>query len=103
MGKIAEKRVLVLGLGESNLAAIRFLCAEKARVALWDSRESPPFLEEIKNLPVDFQKNNALNAENFKNFDFAVIAPGLDFKTLPIPADFPVFSEIELFKESTKF
>lgn len=97
MEKIAGKRVLILGLGESNLAAIRFLCAEKARVALWDSRESPPFLEEIKNLPVDFQKNSSLTAENFKNFDFAVIAPGLDFKTLPIPSDFPVFSEIELF------
>ena len=58
MEKIAEKRVLVLGLGESNLAAIRFLCAEKAKVALWDSRELPPFLDEIKNLDVDFQKNS---------------------------------------------
>lgn len=97
MEKIADKRVLVLGLGESTLSAIRFLCAENAKVWLIDSRNNPPFLDEIKNHPVHFEKNPRLTVENFKNFDFAVISPGLDFKTLSIPADFPVFSEIELF------
>ena len=91
MEKIAEQRVLVLGLGESTLSAIRFLCAENAKVWLIDSRNNPPFLDEIKNLPVHFEKNPRLTVENFQNFDFAVISPGLDFKTLSIPADFPVF------------
>lgn len=97
MDKICDKRVLVLGLGESTLAAIRFLCAERAHVSLWDSRENPPFLDDIADLSIDLEKNSTLTVENFKNFDFAVISPGLDSKKLSIPDDFPVFSEIELF------
>ena len=45
MMKLHEKRVLVLGLGETGLSLVRWLTAQGARVRAADSRSSPPSLD----------------------------------------------------------
>lgn len=42
--------VMVLGLGESGLACIRWLLRQNARISVLDTRESPPGLERLRAL-----------------------------------------------------
>lgn len=49
----SNQHALVLGLGESGLAACRWLLRKGARVTAIDSREDPPALTAIRNLGAD--------------------------------------------------
>jgi UDP-N-acetylmuramoylalanine--D-glutamate ligase len=42
MSALADRHVLILGLGTSGLAMVRWCVREGARVSVWDSREEPP-------------------------------------------------------------
>ena len=103
---LTDKHVLVLGLGESGLAMAQWCARNGARVRVADSREAPPFLDELKRrvasadfLPADFTQPSAKSL--LDGIDLVALSPGLSPGLLvPIHAQalgIPVVGEIELF------
>jgi UDP-N-acetylmuramoylalanine--D-glutamate ligase len=102
MNSLSGKHVLVLGLGESGLAAARWCVRQGARVRVADTRAAPPCLEGLLRrvasadfLPGEFDE--AL----LEGVDLLVLSPGLP-GDLPMvmqarAAGMPVVGEIELF------
>lgn len=89
------KKVIVVGLGKSGLAAYDFLKKVNAQVALYDGKED--LVVENVDAPVYL---GAYPEDEFATFDYAVFSPGVP---LDIPvADFfrekniPILGEIEL-------
>ena len=100
--KLEGKHVLVLGLGESGLAAACWCARHGARVRVADTRAAPPYLDELRRrvvsadfVPGEFGK--ALLA----GIDLLVLSPGLSGGLMVViharAAGIPVVGEIELF------
>jgi len=99
--ELAQKSTMVVGLGESGLAVVRFLCARGARVRVNDQRDASA-------LGAAVIEAGALGAElvlgghpesAFEHLDLIVVSPGVP----PLPEldqaerrGVPVISEIEL-------
>jgi len=98
-----EKKVLILGLSKSGIAAAKYLSNKCANVYITESREEKledkDLLEELKNL--DIQVEMGGHTDEFINDSYlAVTSPGIPpkseiFKRLK-EANVPVVSEIEL-------
>ena len=99
---LTGKHVLVLGLGESGLAAALWCTRQGAGVRVADTRAAPPYLEELCHrvagadfLPGEFDK--AL----LDGIDLLVLSPGLSGDLMVVmqarAAGIPVVGEIELF------
>ncbi|MGI4826916.1 MAG: UDP-N-acetylmuramoyl-L-alanine--D-glutamate ligase [Janthinobacterium lividum] len=86
--ELKNKRVLVVGLGKSGLAAARFLKAHGARVTVSDARpvatiaELPQLLDE--NIMVEAGSHGLLT---FRRQDFIVVSPG-------VPVDVPELKQV---------
>ena len=46
--ELKDKRVLVLGLGDTGLSALRWLYRQGARLSVADTRQTPPGVEALK-------------------------------------------------------
>ncbi|MCL7944462.1 UDP-N-acetylmuramoyl-L-alanine--D-glutamate ligase [Marinobacter sp. ATCH36] len=75
---VSDRRTLVVGLGQTGLSCVRYLCEKGRDVAVADSRTSPPGLEQLTagwpGLPVylgDF------DPEVFAGFNELVVSPGI--------------------------
>ena len=101
---LKDKRVLVLGLGETGLSALRWLNGYGARLSVADTRESPPNLAAIQ---AEFNQlqvfTGAYQAEVFLQADVIVISPGVSVKTPLVQAAIargvPVVGDVELFAQ----
>ena len=102
--QLQNKRVLVLGLGETGLSALRWLATQGAILSVADSRDNPPNLDDLKRtLPQVavytgvFQQNILLQA------DVIVISPGVALSEpavqAAIRAGIPVLGDVELFAQ----
>jgi len=108
--ELSTKHVLVLGLGESGLAAACWCARQGARVRVADTRAAPPYLEELRRRLLD----NATSADSRLEFiagefgkalldgiDLLVLSPGLSGGLMVViharAAGIPVLGEIELF------
>ncbi|TCM71109.1 UDP-N-acetylmuramoylalanine--D-glutamate ligase [Acinetobacter calcoaceticus] len=94
---------VVVGLGISGVAAVNFLYQQGYRVAVTDSRESPPGHDQI---PADVpQYFGQLNQALLLSAEEIVISPGLDPKTPEIQAaadqGIAVVSEIQILRRAT--
>lgn len=105
-----DKKVLILGLSKSGIAAAKYLSGKCANVYITESREEKPedkaLIEELKAL--DIQVEMGGHSDEFINDSYlAVASPGIPprsdiFKRLK-DANIPVVSEIELaYSESRK-
>ena len=99
------KTVLVLGLGESGLAVVRWLAREGATLRVADSRQHPPGLDALNAAAPDA----ALHLGEFSSalldgIDALAISPGLDPRTGLIAEararGIPVTGEIQLFVDA---
>jgi UDP-N-acetylmuramoylalanine--D-glutamate ligase len=74
----SRKHVLVLGLGDSGLSAVRWLCAQGARVRVADTRQHPPGLDTLraKYPQVEFVAG-AFADTLFVGADLVVASPGV--------------------------
>ncbi|MBR2525930.1 UDP-N-acetylmuramoyl-L-alanine--D-glutamate ligase [bacterium] len=98
-----EKKVLILGLSKSGIAAAKYLSGKCANVYITESREEKPedkeLLDELKNLDIQIEMGG--HTDEFINDSYlAVTSPGIPpksdiFKRLK-EKNIPVISEIEL-------
>ena len=102
MNDLNGKHVLILGLGESGLAAACWCAAAGAHVRVADTRANPPYLAELqrRTISADFLTGE-FELHLLADIDLVVVSPGLP-SDLPILCEaaakgLPVIGEIELF------
>jgi UDP-N-acetylmuramoylalanine-D-glutamate ligase len=72
------KKVLVVGLGDTGLSAIRFLSKRGARIAVTDSRAAPPGLAELRSaFPGVVSRLGPFDASTLADVDAIVASPGV--------------------------
>jgi UDP-N-acetylmuramoylalanine--D-glutamate ligase len=102
--ELKNKRVLVLGLGETGLSALRWLEKQGAILSVADSRDNPPnidpLIKAMPNLSIykgKFQQEVLLSAE------VIVISPGVPLSDpavkVAIAHGIPVIGDVELFAQ----
>ena len=107
---LSNKHVLILGLGESGLAAAIWCYRQGARVRVADSRAAPPYLAELQRrvASTNWQvgsRHEFIAGEFDKSLldgiDVLVLSPGLSGGLMVViharAAGIPVIGEIELF------
>ena len=100
----ADKKVLVLGLGETGLSMVRWLSAQGARLRVADSRSEPPGAAEAKRYVEAGQfLCGPFDVKMFDGIDLIAISPGVPLRD-PVVAQgvargIPVVGDIELFAQ----
>jgi UDP-N-acetylmuramoylalanine--D-glutamate ligase len=101
---LKDRKVLVLGLGETGLSALRWLAAQGARLSVADTRDNPPGLDALKaELPNVTIHTGAFKAITFANVDLIVASPGVPLSESEIQAavlrGINVVGDVELFAQ----
>lgn len=101
---LKDKQVLVLGLGDTGLSALRWLHAQGARLSVADTRENPPGVEALKaQLPDVKLYTGAFTAALFAGKDLVVSSPGVPLSEPEIQAAIArgvtVVGDVELFAQ----
>ena len=99
-----DKRVLVLGLGETGLSMARWLARERADVRVADTRTSPPGLENLRRvLPSVPVHCGNFDDELFAGMDLVAISPGVPLADQSVrraaERGVPIIGDIELFAQ----
>ena len=98
--ELRDKRVLIVGLGRSGMAAARFVKSRGARVTVSDSKTLEELKDEIPRLLDEgFAVETGRHAERtFENQDLIVVSPGVPLDALPLRGALgeKVIGEIEL-------
>jgi UDP-N-acetylmuramoylalanine--D-glutamate ligase len=102
--ELKNKRVLVLGLGETGGSTLRWLNTQGARLSVADTRETPPGIEVLKaELPQVKIHAGAFTAEMFSDVDLVVASPGVPLTEPEIQAaikrGISVIGDVELFAQ----
>lgn len=105
MESLADKKVLVLGLGETGLSLVRWLTAQGARVQAADSREQAPAMEALRRQFPQLEIScGAFRDEIFSGVDMVAISPGVPLSEpcvmRAIARGIPVVGDVELFAAS---
>lgn len=101
---LKDKQVLVLGLGDTGLSALRWLSRQGARLSVADTRDNPPGVEALKaELPQVQLCAGAFTASMFEGVDLVVASPGVPLSEPEIQAAIkrgvPVVGDVELFAQ----
>jgi UDP-N-acetylmuramoylalanine--D-glutamate ligase len=101
---LKDKQVLVLGLGDTGLSALRWLNRQGARLSVADTRDNPPGVEALKaELPQVQLYTGAFTAAIFSGVDLVVASPGVPLSEPEIQAaiqrGMPVVGDVELFAQ----
>jgi UDP-N-acetylmuramoylalanine--D-glutamate ligase len=105
--ELSGKHVLVLGLGESGLAAACWCARQGARVRVADTRAAPPYLGELQRraISADFVSGE-FDKALLDGIDLLVLSPGLSGGLMVViharAAGIPVVGEIELFAQALR-
>jgi len=99
-----DRKVLVLGLGDTGLSMTRWLARNGARVAVHDTRARPPHAQtvatELPDVPV---ATGSFEVNAFRDIDAIAISPGIDPRQPAIAGaaarGVPMFGDVELFAE----
>ena len=88
---LGGKHVLVLGLGESGLAAALWCARQDARLRVADTRKAPPYLDELRRRLLD----NAASADFLPGEFAAALIEGIDLLVLSpgLPGNLPLVTE----------
>jgi len=105
MTEWADKKVLVLGLGETGLSLVRWLSAQGARVRAADSRDFPPSLDQLRAQFPDVElRCGVFRSELLDGIELVAISPGVPLRDSPAvhaaARGIPVVGDIELFARS---
>ena len=100
--ELRGKPTLVVGLGESGLAMVRWLAREGARLRVADTRQAPPQVDVLRAMLPEAQLfAGPLQRETLAGIELIALSPGVPVAE-PLIAEamargVPVVSEIELF------
>ena len=102
---LENKRVLVLGLGDTGLSAVRWLKRKGAVVRVADSRVAPPHASLLQKAFPDVQIDTGCFKESsFQNIDLIVSSPGIPVSEPMIvqahSSGIPVVGDVELFAQA---
>ncbi len=104
--KLQGKHVLILGLGESGLAAARWCDRQGARLRVADTRANPPGLDAIRRLANADFFGGEFDKSLLDGIDLVVLSPGLSPGILVViharAQGIPVVGEIELFAQALR-
>ncbi|MEQ9546071.1 MAG: UDP-N-acetylmuramoyl-L-alanine--D-glutamate ligase [Marinobacter sp.] len=79
---VSDRRTLVVGLGKTGLSCVRYLCAQGREIAVADSRENPPGLDELKSGWPDVPVHTGpFDGELFATFNELIVSPGISVET----------------------
>lgn len=100
--QLHNKRVLVLGLGETGMSALRWLQTQGAILSAADSRENPPNLDELaRQMPQVAVYTGSFKQEILLQAEVIVISPGVPLSDTSVQAaidqGIPVVGDVELF------
>ncbi len=102
---IADKRWLVLGLGDTGLSLTRWLCGRGAKVWVADTRDHPPHSAKLKRDFRDVELHTGpYRPATFSDIDGIAISPGVPLRE-PLVQDaasrgIPVVGDVELFAQA---
>lgn len=101
---LKNKQVLVLGLGETGLSALRWLKGQGAHVSVADTRTNPPGVEALHaELPEVKLYSGAFTSIIFNDVDLVVLSPGVPISEPEIQAaiarGMTVVGDVELFAQ----
>ncbi len=101
---LKDKKVLVLGLGDTGLSALHWLEGQGAILSVADSRANPPSADHVmKRMPQVHIHTGAFDPDVFKQADLIVISPGVALSEpavqAAIQAGIPVIGDVELFAQ----
>lgn len=101
---LKDKKVLVLGLGDTGLSALHWLDIQGAVLSVADSRTNPPGVEHVmKRMPQVQIYTGAFNPAVLKQADLIVISPGVAMSEpavqAAIEAGVTVIGDVELFAQ----
>ncbi|MDI6748830.1 MAG: UDP-N-acetylmuramoyl-L-alanine--D-glutamate ligase [Rhodocyclaceae bacterium] len=104
---LAGKHVLILGLGESGLAAARWCDRQGARLRIADTRTNPPGLDALQcRLASAEFRAGEFDKTLLDGIDLVVLSPGLSPGMLVViharARGIPVVGEIELFAQALR-
>lgn len=102
--ELKDRQVLVLGLGDTGLSALRWLKNQGARLSVADTREAPPSLDVLRReLPEVITHLGEFKDNVFIQPDLIVISPGVPLTTpqvqTAIARGIPVVGDVELFAQ----
>ncbi|MCG2581009.1 MAG: UDP-N-acetylmuramoyl-L-alanine--D-glutamate ligase [Marinobacter sp.] len=102
---VSDRRTLVVGLGKTGLSCVRYLCAQGREIAVADSRENPPGLDELKSGWPDVPVHTGpFDSELFATFNELIVSPGVSVETPAIRAavakGVQVRGDIDLFAQA---
>jgi UDP-N-acetylmuramoylalanine--D-glutamate ligase len=105
MNNLANKKVLVLGLGETGLSLVRWMIVHGARVIVADSRNAPPGLATLqKKHPQVEVRCGIFRSDLLDGVDLIAISPGVSMNEpvvqKGIERGISVAGDIELFARS---
>ncbi|WP_020167688.1 MULTISPECIES: UDP-N-acetylmuramoyl-L-alanine--D-glutamate ligase [Methylotenera] len=101
---LKDKKVLVLGLGDTGLSALHWLESQGAILSAADSRVNPPSVEDVtKRMPQVIIHTGPFDSAVFKQADLIVISPGVALSESAVQAAIahgvPVIGDVELFAQ----
>ncbi len=101
---LKDKKVLVLGLGDTGLSALHWLERQGAILSVADSRTNPPSVDHVmKRMPQVDIYTGAFDPAVFKQADLIVISPGVALSEpavqAAIEAGVTVIGDVELFAQ----
>ncbi len=102
---LKDKQVLVLGLGDTGISALRWLKRQGARLSVADTREAPPSVGDVRQeMPEVKVYLGRINQEVFINADLIVISPGVALAEPMVQAAIAkgvkVVGDVELFAQN---
>ncbi len=100
--QLHNKRVLILGLGETGMSALRWLQTQGAILSVADSRENPPNLDDLaRSMPHVAIHTGAFKQSVLLQAEVIVISPGVPLNEPSVQAaidrGIPVVGDVELF------
>jgi len=101
---LKDKKVLVLGLGDTGLSALHWLESQGAILSAADSRVNPPSVQDVmKRMPQVTIYTGPFESALFKQADLIVISPGVALNESAVQAAIahgvPVIGDVELFAQ----
>jgi UDP-N-acetylmuramoylalanine--D-glutamate ligase len=81
MDTLTHKRLLVVGLGKTGFSCARYLSEQGVEVAITDSREHPPALDELQETYPDIAVFvGGFSSEAFKRATCLIVSPGISLR-----------------------